>query len=197
MQFIINQDDKKIFQKIFILFIELIFFYVRNIFFIISAFCIFALLIIVYIFYQDVLKINIIPEIILFFQGIPVLGQFIRITDQTISLDGNDLKNFLFKLSFYFTLLTTLIHYIRKHIFKKNIDEVKNLKKRIKIILISITLAYIFSLIYLLPSFREEDNITFFIIFWVIKWIVCSISSLMFVVLDVASKKISTFFKQT
>ena len=97
MQFIINQDNNKIFKKIFILIIEIIFFYVRNIFFIISAFCISILLIIIYIFYQDFLKINIIPEIILFFQGIPVLGQFVQITDQTISIDGNDLKNFLFK----------------------------------------------------------------------------------------------------
>ena len=183
--------NKDIFIKtVIIKVVEFFLFYVRNIFFIVSAFLIFLVLVIVYIFYQDSLGISLGGAVSDVLMSLPIVGEYMSSPSENIFMDEHDLKNFFFSLSFYFTMCTEIIRYIKIYIFKKKDDGVVWLGRRIVFSLVGISVMYIFSLIYLIAEGIGKDGLFFPIIMMGIFWFVCCVSSVLFIVIDLVAEKV-------
>lgn len=176
-------------KLIFIKIIELGFFYLRNIFLVGAAMFIFLTLVVIFTFYQEELGIDPIGSILLFLDSAPLIGEMIDIPER-IQVGGDDIVQFFLKVSFYLTIFTETLRYIKIYVFKKkDRSRWEILRKRIIFSVIGISVMYSFSCIYVIMSTGGRDAVGFLVIF-IISWIICCISATLFFLVDFFAKKV-------
>lgn len=155
----------------------------------------FFILAIIIIFFQDELSINLFEDTMIFLNNLPLIGKMI-VSSDNIQINANDLRNFFLKTSFYLTIITEILRYIKIFIFKKidKENEFINLRKRIKFSIYSISILYVFSFLYVALS-SGKDFFGFLFIFFVF-WIICCIATIIFLSLDFLAKNTPKAFSQ-
>jgi len=94
------------------------------------------------------------------------------------------------RASFYLTIFTELLRYIKIYVFKKeDKNNWKLLRKRSIFIISGISIIYSFSCIYVILSTGGQDVIWFLIIF-LIFWIICCVASILFILVDFIAKNL-------
>jgi len=179
------ENNKGLYIKlIFIKIIEFCLFYIRNIFLVSAAMFIFLAIMVIFTFYQDELSIAPINNVMLLIENMPIVGNVIDIPKEDIHVDGNDLSHFFLRVSFYLTIFTEILRYIKIYVFKKD-DKTdwKLFRKRSIAVLIGISIIYSFSCIHVIMSTGGQDAMWFFVIF-VIFWLMCCVSAIVFLFVD-------------
>ena len=175
-------------NNIFLQVVGFILSYIRNSFFLVSAMMIFAILVIIQIFMQDELGIDLLGKILVSLDSMPIVGGYIDIKEE-MHVDGGDLAKFFFYLSFIFTILTEVVHYFRLYILKIKPRETgwADLKKRMLFVFAALTFMYIAAFGYVFFKTGDLSNGVFvFVIFWII-----SIgSTLLFFLFDFLTKSL-------
>jgi hypothetical protein len=184
-------NNKWLYVKlIFIKIIEFCLFYIRNFFLVGAAMFVFLTLVVIFTFYQDKLNINPINSTVSVINDMPIIGDMIEIPQEDIHFDEKDLGNFFIRVSFYLTIFTEILRYIKIYIFKKD-DKInwKLFRKRIIAVLIGISIIYSFSYIYTIVSTGGQDIIWGLIIF-IIFWFMCCVASIIFLFIDLIAKNL-------
>ncbi len=187
----IVENNKWLYIKlIFIKIIEFCLFYIRNFFLVGAAMFVFLPLVVIFTFYQDELNINPINSTVSVINDMPIIGDMIEIPQEDIHFDEKDLGNFFIRVSFYLTIFTEILRYIKIYVFKK--EDKTNWKlfcKRSIVVLIGISIIYSFSCIYVIMSTGGQDVIGFLIIFMIF-WIICCIFSIIYLLIDLIAKNL-------
>lgn len=184
-----GRDHNDFFKLILIKIIEFGLFFLRNNFLVGAALFIFGTLVIIAIFFQDELSTDIIGEIILFLQSMPIIGERILVPDETIHIDGSDLSYYFLRASFYLTVFTECVRYISLYVFKKDVTQKPSLLgKRIIFALIGITVIYSFSFVYV--AFSAGKDLGWFLLIFFIFWIICCVATVGFLLIDFVAKRV-------
>jgi len=187
---VVEKEEGLYVKLILIKIAEFFLFYVRNSFLVVAASFVFLALVVILTFYQDELNISPVKNVMLFVDNAPVIGNMIEMPTGHIRMEGDDFDHFFLRLSFYLTIFTEILRYIKIYVFKK--DDKSNwklLRKRGIFVISGISIIYSFSCIYVILSTGGQDAIWFFIIFFIF-WIICCVASISFLFIDFIAKNI-------
>lgn len=184
------ENTDTIFVKFFLVkIIEFFFFYIRNIFLVGASMFIFIALMVIFIFYQDILHVDFLQSIFIFITSLSIVGDMIDMPNGTEYFDQDDLSVFFLRMSFYLTIFTEIIRYTKIYLLKKKDDRTwKNLKRRIIFVLSGVSLIYSFSALYVIMSTQKDAG--WFLFIFIIFWMICCVMSVVFLFIDFFAQKV-------